>query len=461
MPLTESEDAQAQKTIRDAEERMRGITDSYFREKTGEDITGPAEVTGEEPTVDPSEKTEEPPEKKEPEVAEPTEKVVEPIAEPEKKEVEPMAAAEPTVAAGEEPDEEEKEIDSLSLGKNAHPKSQKVLKFLQTKAKEAIRKAKQSERATKEREAEIERLKALKLLDEETEKELEEGREFRRRVEIEHDPAINEKYSKGQEALQVRAMAILQTHGLPPSTAQYIKESGGIFSFMSSNDLMPKDRVVGADGKALDNTTHKQFFEKFIAPALSVQDAKTLSELDRRSTKLYVDRDDELSSAKTKTADFFKGREEQMKKGREEWIGKVRSGALKQVADFGVKLIEVPVKTSPAEKEKIDKLNAEYKQAEGIAQRVLESPDPEEMGRMAVVYANYQTRFKREMAEKDASIANLKARAEAAEQKLNNIKNAGKTPHTSAPTEIAKPKTNAQIKDPGERMAAMMSEGKK
>ncbi len=473
--MNEADEQEQRETEAQAEERMAKITDEYFANKNG-DIENP-ELEGEQPPVTteeapPAEGEAPAPEagKSEPEAT--TEPAVAPEGDAAQEVQEAAATPPPEQPPTEAPkDEFDAELEAFTAElekgpkakKDAHPNTQKAIAHYRKKAREA----KEAEVAAKrEAKKSAEERAALKVLDPETEKTLEELRTFRRNVDIEHDPEFVAKYVKGTEELQTQAMTVLESAGiLPEATKNFIQEKGGLLRFRSSSTPMPsglKDGngalITKPDGSPL---THAEFYRHHIETHLLPEQREAITEIGLEARKLDRQKTQELNEAKAKGETLFRERAETQQKQRDEWQAKVKEAALAEVAKLGAVAQKKPVPSNATAVEKaiIDAQNSKIDRAAGITQRFLSDVTPANLAAMAVTKAYHETVYPDLMKEKDQQIADLQKRATTAETKLNNIYKAGQTSDKdNAPIEASnKPRETSQIEDPGERMAAMMN----
>jgi hypothetical protein len=455
-PETKDQEALSEAAaMAEAEARMEKITEEHFAQKEQGDV----EIEEEEPktTVEaPKEEAAATPPEERKDDAQAILDAKEPIVEEKKEAAEPP---EPT-------DEDfEKEIESVKLRKGAHPNTEKALKVLKEKAKREHKEKVEARNRIKELEA---AQANIKLLDEPTEKELQELRTFKRNLDIEHDPEFTDKYVKGIQTLDEQAMGTLKVAGLPESTAKFITDNGGALRFKSSNGLMPRgikdanDQLIQhADGTPL---SHAEFYEKHILPVLTTDQKEELTAIGLEARNLVRERDKQLIEAKQKGDELFKQRAEQAQKNREQWIADVTESLKKSAEDLGevAKKKEVPSNATAVEKALIDAHNARIDRAAGIAKRLMSDLNPKNLGEMAITKAFHETAFKDLMSEKDTTIKDQAGQIAKLEKEIDEIKNAGKTSNrTSAPaTGTEKPKSVQDIADPEERMNAMMNQTK-
>lgn len=452
-----SEESERQAT----EARMEKLTEDYFANKDGGEVetveaspaaeeTETATTTAQEKETDATGNVE----------AGTTALETDKEAETKPEDKKPEKAAEPPEP---ETDEFDKEIDSIKLKKGAHPNTEKALKVLKQKAKDEHRAAKEA----KERAKALEDEKAgLKLLDEPTEKELNELRIFNRNFNIEHDPQFNEKYVKGLGDLEDQALAILKAAGLPDTTAEFIQKNGKALKFRSSQVLMPRG-LKDAQGNLIAQHengtpfTHQEFYEGHILPVLTPDQKEEMTAIGLEARNLSRKRDAEVGEAKSKGEQLLKDRAEQAQKQRETWQEEVKTAAEETVKGLGdvAKKRPIPANATAVEKALIDAKNAVIDRAQGVAQRYLQELSPKNLGKMAVIMAYHETAFKDLMNEKDALAKEKDATIADLEKKLNAIKDAGKTSNrSSAPVATEKPKQTSEIADPEQRMLAMMTE---
>jgi hypothetical protein len=385
-----------------------------------------------------------------------------------KKEPEEAAPAE-TAAA----DDFEKKIEGVQLRKTAHPKTQKALKVVKEAAKEEHKARIAAEKIAKEKDAEIERLKTLKLLDEATEKELQENRTFRRTFDIENDADFNRKYVQGQADLEKQAITVLTgpdvpaTSRLPDTTAKFIESAGGILKFSVSQQKMPRN-LKDASGNEIamhdDGTpyTHEEFFNAYIIPAMNNRQKNALNAIVNKSEMLNLDRKSEIDGAKQNADKFFKDRQDQIEKSRTQWTEDFQKEMTKVIDSMGdvAKAKEVPVNATAAEKAAIDAHNARIERARGMGERYAKEWTPKTVSHLIGTTTLYETVIKDQMIEKDNRITALEAELKKKDEWIDRAKNAGKTANrgvqpTGGPVKSEKPKI---AEDPETLMQRQMEE---
>lgn len=429
--LDTEESIDQEQSARRAFETMTKLTEDYqkgeLNDETEEEPVKseePDETKGNEETPDePVEASEE-----EPAATSPAEDQNEPETPPSSEETPPV---EPTKDEKEPEDEVLAKIRSIKLRPNPHHKTAKAFKTVKEIAEEERKARLTAEKEIKIRESEIERQKQLKLLDEPTEKELNELRSFRRTFDIEHDPAFTQKYEEGQKTLETQALGVLGKYA-PQSTVDFIKGEGGVLRFRSSQKQIlnaqgePIAAATREDGTAM---TCQEFWEQKILGNLPPDDKDALSDIAIESRRLNREKEQELANTRKNAEKIFKDREEQNQARAKDWGERLKAGAEKTLQELGevAVLKEVPNNATLEQKKAIEKHNATYERAKGIAQRLASDITPENQARMAIITAHYETAFKDQMKTKDEEIAALKAENAKQAEWIDKAKNAGKT----------------------------------
>lgn len=378
----------------------------------------------------------------------------------------PVTEPEPKTGE-EEPDEEEKEIDKHNLRPDAHPKTKKVVSKLKEIAKNKHRGVKRALKEVAEWKTKFESVKALTP---EIEKELEDNRNFRKSIDIENDPEFKTKYDQRLGNIESEAINVLTaenlpaTNRLPKATADFIQANGGVLHFRSSSNYMPpgvKDAqqqlIQHADGTPF---THREFWDKHIAPALTPNQLDDINALSLESRQLNRERQNKINEAKANIPKWEQDRQQQTQLQQEDFANRVKKKAEEYVKTFGDIAMrkEYPANATKDQVALVDKHNSRLEKAEKRFQTNMGSISPETLTVMALNDSRVEYVLEDNQELKTKLEAETK-RAEAAEKRLDDFKNHGKTStKQSAPIKTnEKPKTQFN-QDTETLMAARMRE---
>lgn len=343
-------------------------------------------------------------------------------------------------------DEVIEEIKSVKLNKDAHPKTKKAfdkVKGIGTREHE-LRLA--AEKRAKDLEDEKSK---LKLLDEPTEKELHELRTFRKQLDIEHDPEFTQKYDQRIQSHGKTAQDIFAASpGVSPGTAKFIADNGGPLAFRSSSELMPvgmKDAQGNAVAQHEDGSpfTKREFWAKLMEPFLPPDAVKKINFFDNDSTRLEMERQQEIDKAKANVGEYEQSRQSKAQASAQEFQDRVKKRAEVYIKTLGevAEKKEYPASATKEQIEAVDKHNWRRDRAEKQFQADMSSITPELITDMALDHAHVYI-LKEDNKELKSEAGKEKALRIAAEKRLEDFKNKGKTSTMqSAPAAKEKPKS--------------------
>jgi hypothetical protein len=344
------------------------------------------------------------------------------------------------------------ENEKYKLSKNASQRSKEVNGILKRINKEKHREAKALRK-------ELETERAKKILDEQTEQELNELRTLRSRVAIEQDPEFNEKYVQKIQKHEATAIGLLRKFDLPEETAKFIADNGGLIRFQNSERRMPVG-TQDLEGKPFNGTQaewYKDVMEpmfKSLPPAAQTRLKYELEE----ALKTAIQRDDALQEARSNPQKFIEQREQQFQEQVQEFAKRADAQFQKEADLYGeiAKPKEVPEKATPAERTAIEQHNAKIDEAKESIRRYIADQTPENLASMAAARA-YRDFAQEHVKSVERELADTKKLLTELQGKWDKAKSSAQTSRQQSSVSQQQPRKEAKPYDAAESIKELMS----
>ncbi len=339
---------------------------------------------------------------------------------------EALTRQEEVKAPAEKKDEDvpEEELTVLSSDK---PKTAKRIQALLKKVTDEATARTQTQKERDEQSAKVkeleDKLSKVQTVDPKTQEEvkakLSELDQYRRRYELEKDPAVQEKFDNRIKESGESIIKLLSKHGAGEGLTNIITEEGGWAKFADSKRLVPingEDRPIPASELA-----------KRILSALPYSEQKEIDRAVSEELQLKKEKERYFDEEKKKATEFFSQRELTQKQ-QQEANAKAHEEAVKTVNDFHANLVKnndwltekpVPSNATAEQRAAIEEGNKWAKQIDSERQRYLKSKTLPEI--LAVVEDAVKYHNERR---KNAS---LEAQLKASKETVEKLRSAGRS----------------------------------